>query len=193
MHKSDRGKRKEERGHDWNSSERSGSNLDRGTQERVNGFRLLLFALSLRFVWSETFSPHVPLSLTIFLSVDISVLNHSLSIDIISAWGVNLLSPHKHKTYVPLTLIKPTDNLSEKLDTDREEGLYGFEGAQDLMALKQPESPSLTQKREHSGLNPNTDPSACCTQEIKKTWWNEWGKQRVWSSNSKTRIDPVWE
>lgn len=38
------------RGHDWNSGEASGSNLDQGMQERGNGFRLLLFALALRFM-----------------------------------------------------------------------------------------------------------------------------------------------
>lgn len=62
--------RREEGGHDWNSSEPSGSNLDLGMEERGNGFRLLLFALALRFVWNEKFSPHG--SLFLLLSPRIS-------------------------------------------------------------------------------------------------------------------------
>lgn len=79
-------------GHDWNSSEPSGSNLDQSTEERGNGFRLLLFALALRFVWNETFSPHGPHS----LSVDISVLTHSVSIELLTWYLHGALSWSYH-------------------------------------------------------------------------------------------------
>ncbi len=104
--------RKEEEGgrHDWNSSEPSGSNL----QKRGNGFRLLLFALALRFVWN--FSPHGSHSFSVSLcgyrSADPQLID--LAAHTISARGVNLISPHKHKTSVLLALIKPADHLSEK-------------------------------------------------------------------------------
>lgn len=139
------GGRKEGGGlHDWNSSEPSGSNLDRGTQERANGFRLLLFAL--RFVWNETFSPHVSHTLSLYLSQWISqrwpTAYRSSSLHDIST-GRYLIPPHKHKTSVLLTLIKLTDHLSEKLYIHESR-----EGAErNLLALKLPGSPPLTQHR----------------------------------------------
>lgn len=80
------------------------------------------------------------LSLCAYLSTDPKFID--LAAYTTSTQSFNLISPHKHKTSVLLTLIKPTDHLSENLQ-DSGEALW-IEGAQSLLALKLPGSSSLT-------------------------------------------------
>lgn len=185
-------------GEGWNSSEPSGSNLDRGSQERGNGFRLLLFALTLGFVRNESFPPHGSHALSAYLSADRQLIDATPHT--VSARGVHLIPPHKHKTSVLLTFIKPTwpsqwESSASLCTQDAEDALLVWR-ARNLWCFQE-SFLSHSVDNTHTGLGTNADASARCAQEMKKSWWNERRKQHyqeisVWKCGLCTFIFPIY-
>lgn len=113
------------------------------------------------------------LSLCECLSTDLQLIDIAAYVK--SARAIILISPHKHKTSVLLSPVKPTDHLCEKLYSWQQRGSFVCRNSKsgrlwsyhkDVFSLRKDNAPAL---------NPNWDPSACCTQEINKMWWNKWG------------------
>lgn len=162
-------------GHNWNSGETSGSNLDRGMQERGNGFRLLLFALVLRFVRNES-SCHMThtVSFSLWISHYWPTAYWFSSIHEISMG-------HYPDPSTQTQNICPAESGEASWPPQWEtvfttaERLFGLKELKICWLWSYQEDVFSLSKDNARALTRNSDPSACCAQEINKMWWNEWG------------------
>lgn len=129
----------------------------------------------------------LPLSLSLceYLSTDLQLTDITAYVK--SARVIILISPHKHKTSVQLSPVKPTDHLCEKLYSWQQRGSFVCRNSKSGWLWSYHEDVFSLRKDNAPALNPNWDPSACCTQEINKMWWNKWGNSFCISKHCSTQ------
>lgn len=120
-----------------------------------------------------------------YLSTDLQLTDIAAYVK--SARAIILISPHKHKTSVLLSPVKPTDHLCEKLYSWQQRASFVCRNSKSVWLWSYHGDVFLLRKDNAPALNPNWDPSAFCTQEINKMWWNKWGNSICISKHCSTQ------